>query len=355
MSRPLRKILIVHTAGGIGDVLLSTAVVAALARVHPQARIDFLAQQRTHSALLGHPQIGRLYTWPGRGPGGLAAWWRWAAQLRRERYDAAVVLWSTTATAWLTVAAGIPRRIGQDSRLSYSFLYTDRIRVRSEHGDEDSHWCEILLDYVRPLVGEPGHPEVFLHIPQEAQERARALLAELPGQGPLIGFHPFKGPPVPLERWPLPVFAGWIREIHQQLGARLVVTGSPGEAPFAEEILRLADVPGAKSVAGQTDLVTLAALSRECDAFVCPDSGPMHVAAVAGARVLGVYALEEDFPRRWAPVSSTARILRPQPTGCPPQCRKPTCSDFRCYRQIRPQQLVEELRELLRVAPPSQS
>lgn len=350
MSLPLRKVLIIHTSGGIGDVLLSTCVVNALCQAG-DCQVDFLCQTRTAAALRDNPQIGRLFEWPDRRPAGISSLLGWAKVLRAEKYDACLVLWSNTQVAWLTFLAGIPIRVGQNSRLAYSFLYTHRVRIRSEHGDEHSHWSEILLDYVRSLGIQPGPAQVRLSISHAADTRAGELLASLPGSGPLLAFHPFKGPPVPLERWPLPVFAGWLSQMRQQLNARVVVTGSPAEKPFAEEIVRLAGAENVLNLAGQTDLATLAALSRRVDAFICPDSGPMHVAAAAGARVLGIYALEEDFPQRWAPLTTRARVLRPRPTGCPPGCRKPTCQDFRCYRSVTPEQVVAELRELLNVEP----
>lgn len=347
MSHPLRKVLVIHTSGGIGDVLLSTAVVHALHEAYPGCQVDFLCQTRTAVALRDNPEIRQRFEWPERRPTNLGSLLGWAKRLRAERYDAAIVLWSNTQVAWLTFLAGIPVRVGQDSRLAYSFLYTHKVRVRSEHGDEETHWSEILLDFVRALGVTPGPPRVHLEIPAQAAQQAADLLGSLKGSGPIIGFHPFKGPPVPLDRWPLPVFAGWLSALRQQLGARLVVTGSPGEKVYADRIVELAGSENVLNLAGRTDLATLAALAGHVDAFVCPDSGPMHVAAAAGAKVLGIYALEEDFPRRWAPLTESARVLRPRPTGCPPGCRKPTCSDFRCYRTVTPEQVVAEVAALL--------
>ena len=100
-------------------------------------------------------------------------------------------------------------------------------------------------------------------------------------------------------------------------------------------------------LAGSTDVPTLGALAAACDLFVCPDSGPMHVAAAAGARVLGVYALEEDFPQRWAPFSPSSQVLRPRPAGCRPGCRKAECPDFRCYASVSEEALLSAARELL--------
>lgn len=347
MSPLLRRILVIHTAGGIGDVLLSSAVVHGLHEAYPGCEVDFLCQTRTAAALKDHPLIQQCFEWPEKRPKSLTDLFGWARRFRENQYDASLVLWSNTQVAWMTFLAGIPIRVGQDSRLAYSFLYTHKVRVRSEHGDEHTHWSDILLDFVRVLGVEVGPPQVHLEILAEHHQRARTLLEPLEGPGPLLAFHPFKGPPVPLERWPLPIFASWLQTLRRELGARIVVTGSPGEKPYTERIIELAGAENVLNLAGQTDLATLGALARQVDVFICPDSGPMHVAAAAGARVLGIYAMAEDFPQRWAPLAEQARVLRPQPTGCPPGCRKPSCRDFRCYQSVSPQRLVAEVTALL--------
>lgn len=334
-------------------MLLSTGVVEALKAAWPEAQIDFLCQQKTSVALRGQTSLTHLYCWPGRGPGSLGQFFRWVGRLRQKRYDAALVLWSTTATAWLTRLCAIPLRVGQDSRFSYSFLYNRRVRVRSEHGDQHSHWSEILLDYVRALGVSTGPARVGFPVSPASRDAIRARLQPL--TAPRIAFHPFKGPPVVLERWPLEVFAGWARSLAEELGASVIFTGSPQEAPFAEQLVKMAAHPRVSSLAGQTSLEELAALAQECDLFLCPDSGPMHVAAAAGARVLGVYAMEEDFPQRWAPLSCPSLILRPQPLGCPAGCRKPTCQDYRCYQAVEIPELLAMTRDLLSRSRPNQA
>lgn len=342
----MRRILVVHTGGGLGDVLLATPVVDALQAAWPQAEIDFLARASTAAAVERHPHVRELLTMPASAPR-LAQVPGWAARLRARRYDAALVLWSRTALAWMLALAGIPVRVGQASRLAYSWLYTHRVRVRSEEGDEETHWTEVLLDYVRALGVEPPPPHPRFVIPAAAHERAAALLQGL--GTPRVGFHSSKGMRLEPGRWPVDVFAGWARALHDRLGAHLVLTGGPDEVDLVAEVERLAGVP-ALNLAGRTDVPTLAAVASRCDVFVCPDSGPMHLAALVGTPTVGVYALEEDFPRRWAPVGARTRIVRPVPTGCRPGCRKGTCPDFRCYRVVTPDMVVDAVRGLLEPA-----
>ena len=47
----MKKLLIVHTGGGLGDVLLSTCVIHALAQAYPGAQIDFLCLAKNAAVL----------------------------------------------------------------------------------------------------------------------------------------------------------------------------------------------------------------------------------------------------------------------------------------------------------------
>ena len=52
----------------------------------------------------------------------------------------------------------------------------------------------------------------------------------------------------------------------------------------------------------------IAALVRRADLVICNDTGVMHVAVAAGARVLAIFGPTD--PRRWAPVSEALVVVR---------------------------------------------
>ncbi|MBI3926078.1 MAG: glycosyltransferase family 9 protein [Armatimonadetes bacterium] len=342
----MKRVLVVQTGGGVGDVLLSTPVLQALKHAEPQAELHYLCRESTAGVLEGNPDLSRLWRLPGSAPSGGREFLGWVGRLRRERYDAAVVLWSVSRIAWLLWLARIPIRVGEGSRLGYSFTYTHRVRLRTRHGDTTSHWTDVLLDYVRALGIEPPPPRVTYVVPEEARRRAEELLREAPGEGPLVGFHTGKGMELAPGRWPVSVFAEWARALSQELGVRLVLTGSTAERSLVDEVERLSGV-AALNLAGRTDLPTLAAVAERCQVFCCPDSGPMHVAAAVGTPAVGIYALEEDFPHRWAPFGVPSRVIRPVERNCRPGCLKATCPDFRCYRSVETAAVVRAVRELL--------
>src|SRR5579875_2892234 len=102
---------------------------------------------------------------------------------------AAVVTWATPATALLAVRSGAPLRVGQARRL-YSFLFNRRVVVRSELGDEKTHWSEILLDYPRALGCETALPWPRFEIRTEEEAEADELLRALAVKGEFIALHP---------------------------------------------------------------------------------------------------------------------------------------------------------------------
>lgn len=340
----VKKALIIHTGGGLGDVLLSTPVVESMAHHLAPAELHFLARRGTAAVLKRNPFISKLKTLPGKAPEDRRGFVR---ELRDENYDLALILWSVSSLAWSMFRARIPIRVGQSSRLTYSFLYTHKVKVRSEFGDDRSHWSDILLDYVRVLGLDPLPARVTYQVAPEAKVKAAELLAEHPLlEGHMVAFHLGKGMDLTLERWPVEAFASWARALQEELEVRLVLTGGPGEVELVKALQARLEQP-VLNLAGATDLDTLAAVCRQCRLMVCPDSGPMHLAAAVGTPVVGIYALDEDFPRRWAPYGVAHHVVRPEHRNCRPGCVKATCPDFRCYHQVDKHEILAAAQRLL--------
>jgi len=322
------RALLVAAGGGIGDTLLAGVVAHALRSRF--AHVDALVLP-AHRAVAEHdPAIDRVHV--------LASALPTAEDLRAPGYAAAVVTWARFTTAAVPALAQIPVRVGQARRL-YSPLFTKRVTVRSELGDRTSHWTQILLDYARAIgCDDPVAQPAF--VPAEADRAAAdALLAAHGVGGPFALLHPSRGLSAQRERWP----AGGFVELARALRARdpipLLVTGTAGEAVVAGAIARGA---GAISLAGATALGTFAALAERARYVVAMDSGPMHVAAAAGAPTVGIFALRSDEPDRWAPIGPHTAVVRAV-YPCPPAHRKETCPDFACVRHLDVAAIVRAL------------
>lgn len=333
---PSDRALLVAAGGGIGDTLLAGVVARALRSRF--AHVDALVLP-AHQALAEHdPSIDRVHV--------LASPVPTAEDLRGAGYAAAVVTWATFTNAAVPALAAIPVRVGQARRL-YSWLFTERVVVRSERGDRSSHWTQILLDYARAIgCDDPVARPAF--VPNENDRHAAAALLAARGiDGPFAILHPSRGLSAQRERWPAAGFIALGRSLRARDGLPLLISGTAAEGALAETIARAAD---AISIAGATAIGTFGALAERAQYVVAMDSGPMHVAAAVGAPTVGIFALQSDEPDRWAPLGARTAVVRAV-YPCPPGHRKETCPDFACVRHLDTAAIVRALDGVLAPVP----
>lgn len=344
----MNKILVLINKGGVGDALISTPALTALRRANPGARIVVLAGPHNAEVFTGNPFINDVWVdeWNGahRGLGFLALWRRVA----RERFDAAIVLWSTARMAYLTFLAGIPIRVGRGERLVPRLLFNVKAQVRPE-ADHESHWMEFVLDHVRTIgVSTEGvDRSLVLAVPEAAHRVVDGFLASynLDPRRPLMAVHAGKGIDFTAKRWPHHLFARVADLLVERYGAQVILTGGPSEAAVVEKVAALMKQP-AVNLAGQLSLKELAALLSRCALLVCPDSGPMHVAAAMRVPIVATFNMKSDLPFRWYPFGAPHVIVR-QPTACQDRCIKEQCLHFTCMHELTPEQIVAAAGRLL--------
>ncbi len=120
-----------------------------------------------------------------------------------------------------------------------------------------------------------------------------------------------------------------------------VIVGGPGDRDLASEIAMSAKHP-VVDLTGQTDLKTLAALYQRAGAVVSTDTGPMHLAAAAGAPLVALFG--PTAPWRTGPFSKRQEVIR-LGLGCSP-CFRRHCPDPKCMMDILSEQVVEAVRKI---------
>lgn len=343
-SVPPKAILVVLVRGGMGDVLVSSPVLDALRRRWPESRIDMMVRQGAADMVAAHPALNALLVVDEGDLDRRDGFHRWLDEVRSRRYDLGLVLWSRFSEAWLLWRAGIPRRVGQDSRLTYSWMYTHRVRVRSEHGDTTSPWVECQLDYARAVGAELPSPFPRLYLPDGARASLDPILAEA-GLGERFAvLHVGRGMPLSPARLPLSPFSAIGDALARELQMPVALTGGPSEI---EVVSGVAAAMRERSVvlAGRLTVPQLGALMERATLVVANDSGPMHMAAGVGAPTVGIFGLETDLPQRWGP--SGGQIARPTRFRCRPDCRKETCPRMACYEDVTPEMVMVAARRAL--------
>jgi ADP-heptose:LPS heptosyltransferase len=125
----------------------------------------------------------------------------------------------------------------------------------------------------------------------------------------------------------------------QEKKAAVIFTGSAADREVNQRIMAMMQQP-AENWAGETSLKELAALAALSDLFITTDTGPMHLAAAAGAKVLALFG--PTAPWRTGPYGKSAMTVR---TGieCSP-CFKRNCEDnVRCMEGISVEEVMSKI------------
>ncbi len=287
--RALRRILLVSVSPRLGNTVLATAGVAALADALPEAELHFVGGPAA-PALLRGLRVARVRS-VDRNVGWLP--WRLLAlvrALRRERYEAAIHLSTATGSfgALLVGVSGARHRLGVRRREGNVFFTT------AVETPEAAHKVDQVLELLDRLgVDASGERRLVLD-PGERAAAARTLEEAFGAVGPpvavFVGARARKG-----KAWPL---AGYARVAEGLRAHRIPVLVLLGP----EELAREAEIRAALGPARylhEPDLRRVAALLAGCRAVLTPDSGPMHLAIAAGAPTVAVF-VRANY-ERWGP------------------------------------------------------
>ncbi len=138
------------------------------------------------------------------------------------------------------------------------------------------------------------------------QNFATAWLAEkFPSRAPLIVMHPSGGRSA-LKQWPVGNFLSLLRILKNETSCNFLIIGGGDEGWIAEEFR--GEVSDRCIVAvGQFTLRQLTAIFQKAEAFIGGDSGPMHLAAAAGTKVITVFGSTSEV--RFRPWSDNSIVV----------------------------------------------
>jgi heptosyltransferase-3 len=296
--RSVQRVLLVCVNQRLGNTLVASAGLAAVARSLPQAELAFVGGAPAAALLRGFP-LARVHVVERRDA---ARPWRLVGlvrALRRERYDVALHLSTATGSlgALLVGASGARHRLGV-RRAEGNVYFTTAVEA-----PESPHKVDELLGYLARLGLEAqGERTLALTAAERAEgaARLRAFAGEPAGGcvALFVGGRARKG-----KGWPLGAFAQ-VAEGLRSRGIVPVVFLGPDELAREAEIR--AALAGAAFVV-EPDARRVGALLSACRAVLTPDAGPMHLAVAAGVPTLAVFS-RANF-ERWGPRPPRGAVL----------------------------------------------
>jgi len=327
----------VRATNWLGDAVMSLPAIRAIRRVFPHA----------HLAVIARPWVADLYSResaidcviPYTARKGLRAKREFAARLRAERFDGAILLQNAFDAAFIAWLAGIPERIGY-SRDARRFLLTRAIAV-PEPGDIPRHERFYYLELLRRagmMERLPAEDAIRLDGIDAARQAGEAQLSALGIAGPVIGISPGAAYGN-AKRW-LP--ERFVESARSLPGYTVLIFGAPAERELCQSIA--GQIPNARNLAGATTLREFIDLAAACRLFLTNDSGAMHVASALGVPTVAIFGATDDTTT--GPTGALARVVR-EHAECSPCLLRECPIDHRCMTAVTAQRVSTTARELL--------
>lgn len=275
-----RRILVINVAR-IGDTLLVTPALRALAARWPGAAITFLGHPKRVEVMEHLPFLAAT--------GGIskqrALWRGW---LGARGWDLALVYgFDRPLVAYaLRVARDVVAFRQGDARLD------GRLRLAVEPpAFQSDHAVAMRLSLTRALEVPDAGLRLSYTVTAAERAAARSLLRarQLDTARPLVGLQVRAFPTKAWRDWPLEHFAALCERIGGRWpGAHFLLFGSADDRARTEQLAaRLA--PKATSLAGVLGLRESVAVMNELDLFIGLDSGPTHIMGALEAPMIGLY------------------------------------------------------------------
>lgn len=333
------KILIAQT-GFLGDVVLSTPVIAALKHFYPHAELWMLTTPQARPLVKRDPLLKGVLVFEKRGyHKGALGLLHFSGVLRSMKFDKAFALHRSYRTSILLYSAGVPERTGfKDSRLS--FLYNHRVERPSNVHDVLRRMA--IVDQEKgngardvPLdlrLFPPEFSECSVEM-QKAAQRERQYAVLVPGSE------------WETKRWQ---WQGY-REAASFLikrGLKVVICGSESEREYNKQVSLGLDVV---DLTGRITLDDFLFTVKNSALLLCNDSLALHVGSAFKIPTLVIFCATSPSFGFGPWLNDSAVIVEKQGLECKP-CRRhgsrrcPT-GTWKCSKELEAAEVIRIVEE----------
>lgn len=323
----MKKYLLIRL-GAIGDIVLATAAIEAIAKAEPDSQIDFICKARFAGLLKGHPKLANVYGFDEAGRHkGLRGFLLFIHNLSSQKYDVILDLQNNPRSRIITLCLNGGKKIHWPKD-------TWRRRMLVWGYGKDKQYTTVLQRYLLALekagIKEPeAKPKLY---------PVTDASIKLP-QGEFIAIAP--GAHWPTKRWP--GYSGLIAKLKNRKW-EIVVVGDKNDRPAADEIINKSKA-SVTNLCGQLDLAQLTYVLSKAKLLVTNDTGAMHIAEAVGTPVLAIFGptVKQFGFAPWRPESrviETNLDCRPCALHGSNKCPK---GHFNCMKMITADQVFTEV------------
>ncbi len=306
------KEVLVIKLSALGDFMLALGAMKAVRDFHPSARITLLTTPPFEDFASHCPYFDRVET-DGR-PATMKATTALLNRIRKQRYDIIYDFQTSGRTknyfTALSRAGKAPLWSGHHEKAAFFHDNPDRGKM---------HSIDRLAEQLAVAGLAPGGRWNRSNYPKPDLSWVRPKLRDAPRlqpayfglEQPYMLLIPGASEHREAKRWPVERYAELATRI-ADAGVTPAVIGGKAEGQIAQEILKREK--RAKSLVTRTDLFQIVALAEKAAFVVGNDTGPMHMAAIAGAPGVALFATNESDPDHAAPRGARSPIINSAPT-----------------------------------------
>ncbi len=224
--------------------------------------------------------------------------------LRQERFDVIVSLQGKAGL--LSFLAGAKKRVGFHNSLRYRYFYN--LRPKKWYPEKHALYRYLNMVEALNLKGEIPAPKIYLTAEEENAAEKVVWEKGISRDDFLVGFNPICA--YPEKEWPLKYYIQLGEKLIEEYNAKIIIFGKGDQRSAAvcyNLEIALAKPKNVLSLVGKTNLRELAALTKLCQLFITGDTGPMHIAAAVGTKVLAFFGPTD--PKKSGPVGKGHIIL----------------------------------------------
>lgn len=342
------KRLLIIKPSSLGDVVHTLPVVHAIKRLYPSCHIGWIIQKNLISLIEHDPAISEIIpisipstSEPGARAGSFLS--AASATLRtlgtlgnlfsKNPYDWILDLHASFRSGLLGMMNPGGKRIGLAEAKEMNPRFQDiLLDARSRMHAVDKNLC--FAEFFGCIFRESD----FRVIPSDAaRQRVLQLLSKWETVGRKIIYAN------PATRWATKFWtiAGWAKLADElsRAGYAVVFSGAENDIPHIREITGLMNTTPIVA-AGKLNLTEVTALLEKSYAYVGVDSGPMHIAAFTGTRVIALFGPTD--PLKVGPYGANHVVVRREDLECL-ACRKRSCKNRKCLETISPEEVFEKV------------
>lgn len=293
--------LLIIKPSSLGDIVQALQVATSLKAQLPRLRISWVVREIFAPIVRACEAVDHVYVF--ERAAGAKGFLRLTKELRKTTFDYVFDMQGLLRTGLMTSRVLAKKKIGRADAREFSSVFYDQ-KVALPPDGKRSHALDILLQFC-PVVGAKA--ELAGTVKFRAADTLKLQFADTRGGGkPIVMFVDSRRAE---KTW------GGFKELTELLlredrTRKVVWAGSSyvhdrGAFPPAQFF----------NLTGNTSLVSLPALVKRADWVIANDSGPMHLAAALGVRVLGIFGPTD--PRLFGPypLNAPGNIVVQAPVG----------------------------------------